>query len=67
MLAAFGLAHEVEPGVIAIADDAIRGVHLTRLKPDGSDRERGAMAKIMVGHSTGSPIVLAPPNDGLGC
>jgi hypothetical protein len=66
MVAAFGLAHEVEPGVIAIADDALRGVHLTRLKPDGSDRERGEQAKIMIGFSVGSPIVLAPPNDGLG-
>jgi hypothetical protein len=66
MIAAFGLAHEVEPGVIEIASDAVRGVHLTRLLPDGSDRERGDRAKIMIGHSTGSPIVLAPPNDLLG-
>jgi hypothetical protein len=66
MIAAFGLAHEVEPGVIAIADDAVRGVHITRLLPDGSDRERGDQAKIMVGHSVGSPIVLAPTNDLLG-
>jgi len=63
MIAAFGMAQEVEPGVIAIANDAVRGVHLTRLLPDGSDRERGEQAKIMVGHSTGFPIVLAPPND----
>jgi Toprim domain len=63
MIAAFGLAHEVEPGVIAIADDAVRGVHITRLSPDGSDRERGDKSKIMVGHSVGFPIVLAPPND----
>jgi hypothetical protein len=66
MIAAFGLAHEVEPGVIAITDDAIRGVHLTRLLPDGSDRDRGDQAKIMIGHSKGSHIVLAPPNDLLG-
>jgi hypothetical protein len=66
MIAAIGLAHETEPGVIAIADDAVRGVHITRLLPDGSDRRRGDQAKIMVGHSTGSPIVLAPPNDLLG-
>jgi hypothetical protein len=66
MIAAFGLAHEVEPGVIAIADNAVRGVHITRLLPDGSDRERGDQAKIMVGHSIGFPIVMAPPNDLLG-
>jgi hypothetical protein len=66
MIAAFGLAHEIERGVIAIADDAIKGMHLTRLLPDGSDRERGDQTKIMVGHSIGSPIILAPPNDLLG-
>jgi hypothetical protein len=64
MIAGYGMAHEVEPGVIAIA--GVVGVHLTRLLPDGSDRERDDQAKIMVGHSLGSPIVLAPPNDLLG-
>lgn len=63
MIAAFGLAHEVEPGVIAIANDAVRGVHITRLLPDGSDRERGEQAKIMIGRSGGAPLVLAPCND----
>jgi hypothetical protein len=63
MIAAFGLAHETEPAVIAIANDAVRGVHITRLLSDGSDRERGDQAKIMIGHSTGSPLVLAPCND----
>ena len=63
MIAAFGLPHEIEPGVIDIADGALKGVHITRLLPDGSDRERGDQAKIMVAHSVGFPIVLAPPND----
>jgi hypothetical protein len=31
MIAAFGLAHEIEPGVIAIDDAAMHGMHLTRL------------------------------------
>jgi DNA-directed RNA polymerase subunit RPC12/RpoP len=66
MIAAFGLAHEVAPGVIAIAENAIVGVHLTRLLPDGSDRDRGPKAKIMIGSSAGWPIVIAPPNDLLG-
>jgi hypothetical protein len=66
MIAAYGLGHEIEPAVIAIADDAIRGVHLTRLLPDGSDRERGEQAKIMIGQSIGTPIILAAPNDLLG-
>ena len=66
MIAAFGVAHEIEPGVIAIADDAVQGVHLTRLLRDGSDRIRGERGKIMVGRSASWPITLAPPNDLLG-
>jgi hypothetical protein len=66
LVAAFGLADEIEPGVITLADSDAVGVHLTRLLPDGSDRERGDRAKIMIGPSMGSPIVLAPPNDLLG-
>jgi hypothetical protein len=66
MVAAFGIPDEPEPGAIRIAGDQIRGVHLTRLLPDGSNRERGDRAKIMLGRSGGSPIVLAPPNDLLG-
>jgi hypothetical protein len=70
MIAAFGFAIEVEPGVTAIADDAVRGVHLTRLLPDGSGKavfdDPDEQAKIMVGYSSGSPIILAPPNDLLG-
>jgi hypothetical protein len=70
MIATFGLAHETEPGVIAIADGAVTGVHLTRLRSDGSGKaefeDPDENAKIMIGHSAGSPIVLAPPNDLLG-
>jgi hypothetical protein len=66
MIGAFGLAGEPEPGKLAIARDAVRGVHITRLLPDGSDRERGDHAKIMIAHSASWPIVLAAPNDLLG-
>lgn len=70
MIAAFGLAHEVETGMIAIADKAVSGVHLTRLLADGSGKavfeDPDENAKIMIGHSVGSPLVLAPPNDLLG-
>ena len=60
MIAAFGLTDEPEPGRAAIADSAVRAVHLTRLLPDGS----GRIDKIIVGHgSVGSPIALFPPND----
>jgi hypothetical protein len=65
MIAAFGMTEELEPGILA-APRRINAVHLTRLTPDGSDRERGKHAKIMIGRSIGSPIVLAPVNDLLG-
>jgi hypothetical protein len=63
MIAAFGIPNEPEPGAIVLPDSGIKGVHLTRLSPDGSDRERGERAKIMIGHSKGWPIVLSAPTD----
>ena len=66
MIAAFGMARETLPGDLVIDDAAIRGVHITSLKPDGSGKAGSDRDKIMVGKSVGSPIVLAPPNDGLG-
>jgi hypothetical protein len=66
LIAAFGFPTEPEPGILQITDDAVCAVHLTRLLPDGSDRERSETAKIMIGRSLGSPIALAPPNDLLG-
>jgi hypothetical protein len=70
MIAVFGMAHEIEPAVMAISDGAMTGVHLTRLKPDGSGKvvfdDPDENAKIMIGYSAGSPIVLASPNDLLG-
>jgi hypothetical protein len=69
MIASFGLAHEVEPGFLDITNEAVTGIHLTRLLPDGSGKavfdDPDQQAKIMIGHSIGSPIVLAPMNDGL--
>jgi hypothetical protein len=72
MIAAFGIAHEIEPGVLA-APVNIRGVHLTKLTARGDkiselDEVNGEKveAKIMVGPSMGYPIALAPPNDLLG-
>jgi hypothetical protein len=66
MITAIGMARETEPGELAIDEDAIRGVHITSLKPDGSGKAGTERDKIMIGKSVGSPIVLAPPNDGLG-
>ena len=66
MIAAFGLPAEPQPGMLAIADDAIRGVHITRLAPDGLGKAGTEPDKLMIGLSHGSPIVLGPPNDLLG-
>jgi Toprim domain len=44
-------------------DAAVMGVQLTRLLPDGADRERGDDAKITIGHCLGAPIIVAPPTD----
>ena len=66
MIAAFGMARETVPGDLVIDDSAIRGVHITSLKPDGGGKAGGDRDKIMIGKSVGSPIVLAPANDGLG-
>jgi hypothetical protein len=66
MIAAFGVATEPEPGLLAIADHDVKAVHLTRLTADGSQKSGMLPNKIMVGSPKGSPIVLAPPNDLLG-
>jgi hypothetical protein len=66
MIAAIGNAAEIEPGVVAVSDQAIRGVHITSLKSDGLAKAGTDCDKIMIGKSIGTPIVLAPPNDGLG-
>jgi hypothetical protein len=66
MIAAFGIANEPEPGILVIPEDAMRAVHLTRLKADGTGKAGTDRDKIMVGRPTGSPIVLAPINDNLG-
>jgi hypothetical protein len=54
---------------LTITDEVVTGVHLTRLLPDGSGKavfdDPDEPAKIMIGRSIRSPIVLAPMNDGL--
>jgi hypothetical protein len=66
MIAAFGMARETLPGEIVIDDAAIRGIHLTSLKSDGSGKAGTERDKIMIGKSVGWPIMVAPVNDGLG-
>lgn len=67
MIAAIGLANEPEPGALAIHDNAVRAVHLTRLKPDGRGKAGTTADKVTIGQgSIGTPIVIRPPNDLLG-
>jgi hypothetical protein len=63
MIAAFGLASEPEPGVLSIASDAVMGVQITKLAPDGGGKLGTEQDKITVGRCRGVPIALAPPND----
>jgi hypothetical protein len=64
LIAVFGLPDEPEPGVLAIRDDAVSGIQLTRLLQDG--QKAPGDAKITIGRCLGSPIVVAPMNDLLG-
>jgi hypothetical protein len=66
MIAAFGMARETAPGELTIDDSEVRGVHLTKLKADGSGKAGTENDKIMIGRSTGYPIIVAPVNDLLG-
>ncbi len=67
LIAAFGIVSEPEPCLLAIDDAAVMAVQLVSLKPDGSRKADLEPAKIVIGRGAlGAPIVLAPPNDGLG-
>jgi hypothetical protein len=68
MIAAFGMARETEPGRLVIDDAAVTGIHLTKLKRDGSGKAgiEGEPDKVTIGLGNSSPIWLAPINDGLG-
>jgi hypothetical protein len=57
---------EPEPGVLDIAADAVRGVQLTLLRPDGSGKAKAIPNKLTIGTCSGVPMVLAAPNDLLG-
>jgi hypothetical protein len=66
MIAAFGIARETSPGEIVIDDAAVTGIHITKLRPDGSDKAGTEADKLTIGIANKSPIILAPPNDLLG-
>lgn len=63
MIAAFCIPDEPEPGRLEIRDEQITGVHLTLIASDGNAKAGTGRDKFMIGSSSGSPIVLAPPND----
>jgi hypothetical protein len=63
MIAAFGFPAEPEPGELYLDGTAVRGVHITRLAPDGSRKAGTTSDKIMLGIVRGTPIALAPVND----
>jgi hypothetical protein len=63
MISAFGIYADFET---VVAPESVQGVHITRLAPDGCGKAGTDADKIMLGTPRGTPIVLAPPNDGLG-
>ena len=63
MISGYGLVEEEEPGLLQTPTSVV-AVHRTFLLPDGSGKHD--LNKRMLGPVSGKPIVLAPPNDGLG-
>ena len=64
MIGAFALPYEISPGELG-PPLTVRSVHLTKLKPDSSDRIREQGAKITVGRPLGLPIAISPITDSL--
>jgi len=65
MIAAFGMARETEPGLLA-PPESVLAVHLTLLNAAGDEKTAVKPNKKVIGPAGGLPIVLAPPNDLLG-
>lgn len=63
MLALFGLPGGPDPDVLALAPGDVRGVQITRLRPDGSCKEGGKEAKKTIGRCRGFPIAVSPITD----
>jgi hypothetical protein len=62
MIAAFGVARETEPGLLA-PPESVSAVHLTLLNAAGDGKAEVLPNKKVIGPAGGLPIVLAPPND----
>ena len=65
LLAAFALAQESEPDVLATPKDVVAAL-LVALKPDGSGKADVDHPKKTIGSPAGLPIAVAPVNDLLG-
>jgi hypothetical protein len=67
MIAAYAMPVEIEDGEPDQLGEptSVAAVHLTRLLPDGSDREPGNDAKITIARPMGLAIVLSSIADGL--
>jgi hypothetical protein len=68
MITAFGVPDEPEPGKLLLPPARLKVAHLTLLAPDGRSKaqNRDGHSKLTIGIGHNAPIVLAPPNDGLG-
>jgi putative DNA primase/helicase len=65
LIAAFAMPNELEPGVLAEQPN-VQSVQLTALAADGSGKADVEIKKRTIGPHKGLPIVVSPPNDGLG-
>jgi len=65
MLAPFGIAGEPEPGTYEININAIVGTHATLLTPNGRKAPVDRSNRVL-GRGHDAPLMLVPPNDGLG-
>jgi hypothetical protein len=63
MIAPFGMADELEPGVLTFDMRNVKGVHITKIAPDGLRKAGTTADKIMIGPSKGWPIMLMPATD----
>lgn len=66
MVAAFGYKDDDDDLNFVDNPSAIFGVHITKLNESGTGKAGTPNDKIMFGKPSGHPIVLSPPNDGLG-
>jgi hypothetical protein len=66
MIIPFASPEEPEPGRLFISPASITAVQLTLLRPDGSGKAECSPNKKRIGRGPGVPMVIAPPNDGLG-